>query len=340
LALQGTLDTFALPDVLRLLASTKKTGRLLVTGSRGTGSVWVGDGGVVGAEATGTTADAGSVETLFELLRYPDGGFTFEAGVEPVAPTTSAAVEPLLHDAEQLLAEWREIEAVVPSMDAWVTLVSEIDGDEILIAADWWKAIVAVGSGASVTSVGHSLKLGELDVCRQVKQLVERSLVRISTTPMPTLTTLETSAWTANGSTNGSTNGTSERSAATWDPFAVEIPPLDPIAPADDRAVAEADDDAAEVDIVAVDEQVEPVTSLADYSSYTEAPRVDDEPEVDADEVAKQLASLSPRAAQAVAAAAQASTDEEREAALAQADDDDEPINRGLLLKFLSSVKS
>src|SRR3954463_8019197 len=76
-ALQGTLDTFALPDVLRLLASTKKTGRLLVTGSRGTGSVWVDDGGVVGAEATGTLTDAEPVETLFELLRYPDGGFTF-----------------------------------------------------------------------------------------------------------------------------------------------------------------------------------------------------------------------------------------------------------------------
>jgi hypothetical protein len=42
-----------------------------------------------------------------------------------------------------------------------------------------------------------------------------------------------------------------------------------------------------------------------------------------------------------VAAAARASSDEEREAALADAvGDDEEPINRGLLLKFLSSVRS
>ncbi|HUS62064.1 MAG TPA: DUF4388 domain-containing protein, partial [Acidimicrobiales bacterium] len=47
-ALQGTLDTFALPDVLRLLAATRKTGRVHVTGPRGTGSVWV-DAGAVGA---------------------------------------------------------------------------------------------------------------------------------------------------------------------------------------------------------------------------------------------------------------------------------------------------
>jgi hypothetical protein len=61
----------------------------------------------------------------------------------------------------------------------------------------------------------------------------------------------------------------------------------------------------------------------------------------EADEVARQLASLSPKAARAVAAAARAETDEEREAALAEVTgDDDEPINRGLLLKFLSSVRS
>ena len=54
-------------------------------------------------------------------------------------------------------------------------------------------------------------------------------------------------------------------------------------------------------------------------------------------EVARQLANLSPRAARAVAAAARADTDEEREAALADMDETDEPLNRGLLMKFLSN---
>src|SRR2546421_10047348 len=82
-ALQGTLDTFALPDVLRLLASTKKTGRLVIAGNRGTGSVWVDAGSVVGSEATGTMPDAGAVEVLFELLRYGEGSVTFGTGTAP-----------------------------------------------------------------------------------------------------------------------------------------------------------------------------------------------------------------------------------------------------------------
>ena len=61
----------------------------------------------------------------------------------------------------------------------------------------------------------------------------------------------------------------------------------------------------------------------------------------DAAEVARQLANLSPKAARAVAAAARATTVEEREAALAEVTSEgDEPINRGLLLKFLSSVQT
>ena len=62
--------------------------------------------------------------------------------------------------------------------------------------------------------------------------------------------------------------------------------------------------------------------------------------DVDDEELAKQLATLSPRAASAIRAAAEATTDEERDAALDEVDDEDQPLNRGLLLKFLSSVKS
>ena len=312
-ALQGTLDTFALPDVLRLLASTKKTGRLVIAGNRGTGSVWVDAGSVVGSEATGAMPDAGAVDVLFELLRYADGSFTFETGTASGDPSPPRAVEPLLVDAERQLGEWREIEAVVPSMDAWISLVGEIETEEILIVADRWKTIVAIGSGRSVTGVGHTLSLGELDVCRRVKELVELGLVKVSTTPMPTLPSIDEA-------TSG--DGSEAEPAVTWDPFAIEIPGVDPVVASED---AESDPEpVADVDVV----------SVVDKAS------TDDDPP-DADEVAKQLASLSPKAARAVAAAARAATDEERDAALAEAaEDDDEPVNRGLLLKFLSSVKS
>ena len=340
MALQGTLDTFALPDVLRLLASTKKTGRLVIIGARGNGSVWVDDGSVVGTDASGATHDADAVEILFELLRFGgEGSFTFEAGTKADRPTPARAVEPLLIDAERQLAEWREIEAVVPSMDAWVSLVSDVAADEVTIAADCWKRIVAIGSGSTVGGVARTLDLGELDVCRSMKELVELGLVEVGTAPAGGRHVAEAGAATA--PTPGS--------GASWDPFAIEIPGVDPATPAADltRRSSDADDSVDEV----VEEIQPPVLSVVmdatddadgEHDDEIAAPeRSDDDDAAEADEVARQLASLSPKAARAVAAAAKASTSDEREAALAEAaEDDDEPINRGLLLKFLSSVKS
>ena len=78
MALQGTLETFALPDVLRLLASTKKTGAYRLDGDRGTGRLWLEDGQVIGGEFEGSaTTDAN--EVAFELLRFSDGDAMVEA---------------------------------------------------------------------------------------------------------------------------------------------------------------------------------------------------------------------------------------------------------------------
>ena len=48
MALQGTLDTFALADLVQLLASTQKTGELMIEGDRGSGRLWFLDGALVG----------------------------------------------------------------------------------------------------------------------------------------------------------------------------------------------------------------------------------------------------------------------------------------------------
>ncbi|MEY2465343.1 MAG: resuscitation-promoting factor RpfA [Acidimicrobiaceae bacterium] len=331
MALQGTLDTFALPDVLRLLASTKKTGRLRLRGDRGDGSVWVDSGTVVAAESSGSGPDGTAVDVVFELLRFAEGSFTFDAGTTAENAGAPSDVEPLLKKAESQLVEWRDIETVVPSLDAWVVLAGDLPEAEVTLDVERWRTIVSIGSGTSVAEIGRALGLAEVAVCRRVKDIVELGLgavlapsVEHVTAPEPELSeyegdshsvleplepleSIEPAPWATSPSTS------SVEDAPAYEPFSLDlkspsyvedivVPPLDiaPIGfgPADDEAV-------------------------------------------DADEVARQLASLSPRAARAVAAAAKADTLEEREAALAGVTgEDDEPINRGLLLKFLSSVRS
>ena len=316
MALQGTLDTFELPDVLRLLASTRKSGRLDLHSDRGDGNVWMADGQVVGIAAPGSgTGDLG--DGLFELLRAREGDFAFQPGLEPAEAAGPADVEPLLAGAEVQLAEWREIEAVVPSLASWVGLAPELPSPTVTVDADTWRIVAAIGSGMTVAELGDALGLSEVPVSRLVRDLVELGLGSITAAPAaPVQRVAEPVVEPA--------------VEPVVEPVAFEPLPEPTPAPA---PMPEPTYEAAYEPFVPL-----PAPSKAPLFSYEEPePEPAPEPEAAApaedEELTRQLAMLSPRAAQAVAAAA--STDDADEAA-GQSDDE---VDRGVLLKFLSSVK-
>src|SRR4051812_45500780 len=182
-ALQGTLETFALPDVLRLLASTKKTGQLRLTGGRGSGSIWLDGGSIIASEASGAPLADGASEVVFELLRFKEGDFVFDADSLASDGGAPVDVEPTLDAAEAMLDEWKSIEAVVPSLAGWVSLSDELPTDEVTLGRDRWAEIVAIGGGITVGGLGDALQLGELPVSRTVKELVEQGLVTLGEAP-------------------------------------------------------------------------------------------------------------------------------------------------------------
>lgn len=184
-ALSGTLDTFALPDVLRLLASTEKSGRLRVSGNRGSGSVWVSAGEVVASELTTINSlDPSAVDVVFGLLRFDAGSFTFES--DAVAPNAGPgmAMDPILSSAEHMLVEWQSIEEIVPSLDVWVGLLPELDGPDVMVDAMRWRCIAAVGAGVQVGLIAETLGLNEVDACRLVKELIELGLLTLIDAPV------------------------------------------------------------------------------------------------------------------------------------------------------------
>lgn len=174
MALQGTLDTFSLPDVLRLLATTGKTGCLHVDGDRGRGSVWLEEGAVVAATADRALGEATIDEVIFEIMRFSRGSFNFAVDEQPAHDRQQPKdVETVLRTAGKLLDEWRELEAVVPSLAHRVALAPELTVDQVTIDAPRWQALVAIAGGHSIGELAQALDLGELAVSRTVSDLVE-----------------------------------------------------------------------------------------------------------------------------------------------------------------------
>ncbi len=183
--LQGSLDNFTIPEILGLLATTSKTGRLKVSGDRGTGSVWCRDGMLELAEASKLPGSSDIDDVMLELLRYGSGNFSFQLD-EPLpagAEVVSEPVDVVLAGAASRLDEWLEIEAVVPSMAHSLTPAAELPKAEATIKADEWEFLVAIGDSRTVGDVAKRLGLGEIDVSRRAKGLIERELVEIGEHP-------------------------------------------------------------------------------------------------------------------------------------------------------------
>lgn len=179
MALQGDLHSFALADVLRLLAGTTKTGRLDVAGDAGNGEVWFDRGDLVGGEVTTSPHAAGSADVVFEMLRFENGTFRFDEGEVPPDTVERCDVDDAIAAAEALLVRWVAIEAVVPSVHTWITLAENVDADTITVSGDQWRLLAAIAAGSTPRLVGDRFELTDLEACTVVVDLVELGLVEV-----------------------------------------------------------------------------------------------------------------------------------------------------------------
>jgi hypothetical protein len=175
-SLQGSFETIALPDVMALLASSNKSGELRVVGGQVEGRMWLKDGCLV---ASSVGKAHGHVDAMFELLCLTEGNFVFKDGVDASAPEEAVPVEPIVHQAQEMLREWREIETVVPSLDHRVRLVPVLPMPEVTVSADDWKLVMAIALAGTVRGVCDELALGHFEGCRGIKHLVDGGLVLV-----------------------------------------------------------------------------------------------------------------------------------------------------------------
>lgn len=226
MSLHGTLETFALPDVLTLIASTHKTGELRVSGPQLQGSVWL-DAGLVVEAAVGSAATF--VDAVFDLLRLSEGTFTFDAGGVAPHPGVPAPVEPLLEETRSRLEEWTSIAKVIPTLEHAVELVPKVTA-AVTLRHEQWPLVVALGAHRTPRGVLEALGVSEFSGCKALKELVDAGLVRVGDPVLvPRAAAGQEGASKGAPSTPGVAPATPEgaKDAATVAPSLVETPGLE-----------------------------------------------------------------------------------------------------------------
>jgi hypothetical protein len=187
--LQGTFDVSPFADVLELLASREMTGRLHVR-SRSTGAnIYMEKGRLVGTEVGEqviTSADDARSrlrDVSFELIEAELGSFEFTPDLTGMAPPTmNAEVGEILQSARRQMEEWRQIQIVVPSLDAHPTWATELPADEVTLSREQWRLLTTLDGRRSIRAVARHLEVTDYRAAGILRSLIEVGAVELDGT--------------------------------------------------------------------------------------------------------------------------------------------------------------
>jgi hypothetical protein len=122
-------------------------------------------------------------ETVFDLVRWPEGEFRFEE--KPVALDEPLAVrlgvELLLMDALRRMDEWGALAndrldlALIPGL-----VDADTDGWALLsLQPAEWEVLAAVDGERTLRAIGHSLARSEIEIAKSIFSLIDRGLVEL-----------------------------------------------------------------------------------------------------------------------------------------------------------------
>jgi hypothetical protein len=189
--LQGTFDTLALHELLGLLAQSRKTGALWLDAGAASAVVYVVDGRCAAAlsnEAGEPIEDAPSllvrlVDLCFSVARAEDGSFRFGVESPPWQCKETVDLEVANDELARLLDEWREIQAVIPSLECRARLSEELGTEQLVIDRERWRFLTAIDGRRSVRELVRKTNQPVLDVCHTILQLVDAGAVTIVQPP-------------------------------------------------------------------------------------------------------------------------------------------------------------
>jgi hypothetical protein len=127
----------------------------------------------------GTDVRSSLEEVFFEALRASRGSFEFQPdqGVQPDDKGVSVELATAVNAAEQRLEEWREVEAVIPSLDAVPRLSDGMEAQEVTLSQEQWRTLVSVDGRRTVGGIARRLGRKPVAVCKILKPLVEQGAV-------------------------------------------------------------------------------------------------------------------------------------------------------------------
>lgn len=178
--LQGSLAKFTLSDVVQLLSSSSRTGKLglMESGSGRAGAIYFESGEVVHAEAGERQGD----DAFYDLMRWTEGGFAFIPDVAASKRTVRQSGPVLLMESARRNDEWGLLSEQIPDtrlVPEFVAPEESQAGRQITLNTSEWMVLAKIDGKRSLKQIASESGMSEYHTCRLLYPLVSNGLIRL-----------------------------------------------------------------------------------------------------------------------------------------------------------------
>jgi hypothetical protein len=171
--LRGNLAQLSLLDILRMLSSGRRTGRLDVRQGVKTGEIYMHSGVILHA-AAGTLMGENCIYTLMGWL---EGEFSFTPDIPAPERSIQTTTEQLLLEAARQAEQWADIKDVLSSTEVVFNISPSGSTSTISLKPIEWQVLAQVNGERSVQDIANLLELQEFDVAKIFYSLTSAGLL-------------------------------------------------------------------------------------------------------------------------------------------------------------------
>ena len=170
--IEGSLKQMGIADLLQILASNRRTGRVSLESNGHRGEIYLGEGRPVNARVSTTEGE----KALFRLLSWREGTFAFAPSSTSVPARIERGMEDALLEGMRQADETERFAAGLPPRGAYLAPTGEIPapGELSPVAA---QVLETLGESSTVADVFDRSPATDFEVAQAVAQLLDKGLI-------------------------------------------------------------------------------------------------------------------------------------------------------------------
>lgn len=171
--LRGNLAQLPLLDILKMLSSGNRSGRLDIHQGSNSGEIYLQYGRLIHAVTGVQIGEKG----VYTLLGWLEGDFSFTPDIEAPEQSIHLSTEQVLLEAVRQAEQWEDIKEVISSTDAVYNISPSGSANTVSLKPIEWQVLAQINGQRSIVEIAELLELHEFEVAKIVFSLTTAGLL-------------------------------------------------------------------------------------------------------------------------------------------------------------------